>query len=92
MCDFRGQLAFAGQRDRVQFDIQVGLENRRALLEQIFSFCLIAVEGEVQAGIHLLRRFLHVLGRDHAAIIFSENDVNRSAQLGEEENGIDADA
>jgi hypothetical protein len=91
LADLRCEVAFAGQGDVAVLRFGIFLEGRHVLLEKLASFFLLATKDEEETRVHALRRFLHVLGRDDASVIFPQDDVDRPAQPREEEDRVDAD-
>ena len=50
---------------------------------------LFACESEEKSGIHPFGGFFHLLAGEDAAEIFAEDDIDTTAQFGEESDGVD---
>src|SRR6185369_15677022 len=47
-------------------------------------------ESEESAAVQPLQRLLHPLARDDARVVFAQDDVDRSTQLGQQGDALDA--
>ena len=90
LTDLRGQVSLTRKRDIFHFRApRFNSKTGTYCWKSCFPFSFLPTEHKQQSGIHSLGSFLHVLRCHDAAIIFSQDDVDRSAQLGKEKKGID---